>query len=313
MPCAKDPNAPWVAVWLSPQTTVMPGRVQPLFGANDVNDALADIRHRIVMDAEIFRILIKRCHLHAAVFGHRRGIGTVERCRHVMVRHGNGFFRCAHLVRHPQAFSVCGEVTSCTRWRSIYSRQGAVWPDGRRDRPRFCHRACERSWLAHPDIEGERCEAGRDALKTDQTCASRARVAPVKPPRQAVMVGNVEKPDHAGDIRLCRLAGKGRGWRCSERWPGSSGRFGTGRVRPRCRFRLWFGFWSRSELRAKRPRSISRSRHSRIIEADSAVQVFKFCLVAGLRRGSSFCMNLVSRLPSCSLPADNMPHRSVDV
>ncbi len=41
MPCASAPNAPWVLVWLSPQTTVMPGRVAPLLGAHHVNDALA--------------------------------------------------------------------------------------------------------------------------------------------------------------------------------------------------------------------------------------------------------------------------------
>ena len=32
IPCASAPKAPWVAVWLSPQTTVMPGRVQPCSG-----------------------------------------------------------------------------------------------------------------------------------------------------------------------------------------------------------------------------------------------------------------------------------------
>ena len=32
MPCASAPKAPWVAVWLSPQTMVMPGRVQPCSG-----------------------------------------------------------------------------------------------------------------------------------------------------------------------------------------------------------------------------------------------------------------------------------------
>ncbi|TSE23348.1 hypothetical protein Tsedi_02243 [Tepidimonas sediminis] len=32
MPCASAPNAPWVLVWLSPQTTVMPGSVAPFSG-----------------------------------------------------------------------------------------------------------------------------------------------------------------------------------------------------------------------------------------------------------------------------------------
>ena len=32
MPCASAPKAPWVLVWLSPQTTVMPGSVAPFSG-----------------------------------------------------------------------------------------------------------------------------------------------------------------------------------------------------------------------------------------------------------------------------------------
>jgi hypothetical protein len=32
MPCASAPKAPWVEVWLSPQTTVMPGSVVPFSG-----------------------------------------------------------------------------------------------------------------------------------------------------------------------------------------------------------------------------------------------------------------------------------------
>ncbi len=32
MPKASAPNAPWVEVWLSPQTTVMPGWVKPCSG-----------------------------------------------------------------------------------------------------------------------------------------------------------------------------------------------------------------------------------------------------------------------------------------
>ncbi|GIX12805.1 MAG: hypothetical protein KatS3mg118_0764 [Paracoccaceae bacterium] len=32
IPWASAPKAPWVAVWLSPQTMVMPGSVQPCSG-----------------------------------------------------------------------------------------------------------------------------------------------------------------------------------------------------------------------------------------------------------------------------------------
>ena len=40
MPKARAPNAPCVAVWLSPQTIVMPGCVIAQLRADDVNDAL---------------------------------------------------------------------------------------------------------------------------------------------------------------------------------------------------------------------------------------------------------------------------------
>ena len=43
MPKASAPKAPCVAVWLSPQTIVMPGWVQALLRADDVHDALADV------------------------------------------------------------------------------------------------------------------------------------------------------------------------------------------------------------------------------------------------------------------------------
>ncbi len=32
MPCASAPKAPWVEVWLSPQTIVVPGSVKPCSG-----------------------------------------------------------------------------------------------------------------------------------------------------------------------------------------------------------------------------------------------------------------------------------------
>ena len=47
MPKASAPNAPWVEVWLSPHTIVMPGSVQALLGADHVDDALAGVAHRV--------------------------------------------------------------------------------------------------------------------------------------------------------------------------------------------------------------------------------------------------------------------------
>jgi hypothetical protein len=43
MPWASAPKAPCVAVWLSPQTTVMPGKRPALFGADDMHDPLPHI------------------------------------------------------------------------------------------------------------------------------------------------------------------------------------------------------------------------------------------------------------------------------
>ena len=44
MPKARAPNAPWVEVWLSPQTMVMPGLGPPLLGPDHVDDALIGAR-----------------------------------------------------------------------------------------------------------------------------------------------------------------------------------------------------------------------------------------------------------------------------
>ena len=48
MPKASAPNAPWVAVWLSPQTMVIPGMRATLLGTDDVDDALPGVAHREV-------------------------------------------------------------------------------------------------------------------------------------------------------------------------------------------------------------------------------------------------------------------------
>ena len=63
MPKASAPNAPWVAVWLSPQTTVMPGQGQPLLGSDDVDDALAGVAHRVEADAELVGVAPQHLHL----------------------------------------------------------------------------------------------------------------------------------------------------------------------------------------------------------------------------------------------------------
>ena len=85
MPKARAPKAPWVAVWLSPQTIVMPGWVTPELGPDDVDDALALGAQRVHGDAELLAVALERLHLHAAELvadarRDRRAVG-----RHVVV------------------------------------------------------------------------------------------------------------------------------------------------------------------------------------------------------------------------------------
>ncbi len=60
MPCANAPNAPWVEVWLSPQTIVVPGSVKPLLGADDVDDALTLVEFVEIRNAECARVFSQR-------------------------------------------------------------------------------------------------------------------------------------------------------------------------------------------------------------------------------------------------------------
>ena len=55
MPNASAPNAPWVLVWESPQTIVMPGWVSPSSRADDVDDALVGRADAVERDAELAR------------------------------------------------------------------------------------------------------------------------------------------------------------------------------------------------------------------------------------------------------------------
>ena len=53
MPKASAPKAPWVDVWLSPHTIVMPGQRAALLRADHVDDALVRVAHAVVGDAEL--------------------------------------------------------------------------------------------------------------------------------------------------------------------------------------------------------------------------------------------------------------------
>ena len=63
MPWASAPKAPWVEVWLSPQTIVVPGQGEALLGPDDVDDALAAVELVVIFDAELARVLGERLDL----------------------------------------------------------------------------------------------------------------------------------------------------------------------------------------------------------------------------------------------------------
>ena len=61
MPKAIAPKAPWVEVWLSPQTSVDAGQRKAEFRPDHVDDAMPLVAHRNVVDAELlgrFRIKV---------------------------------------------------------------------------------------------------------------------------------------------------------------------------------------------------------------------------------------------------------------
>ncbi len=63
MPKARAPKAPWVEVWLSPQTMVGAGQGEALLRADDVHDALPLVVETEVADAEAARVVGQRLHL----------------------------------------------------------------------------------------------------------------------------------------------------------------------------------------------------------------------------------------------------------
>ena len=93
MPNARAPNAPWVEVWLSPQTTVMPGLGEAELRADDVHDALLGVAHRVEPDAELVAVAPQRLDLGQAdrvgdrpgrrgdvvVLGRQREVGAAHR------------------------------------------------------------------------------------------------------------------------------------------------------------------------------------------------------------------------------------------
>ena len=63
IPNASAPNAPWVLVWLSPHTMVMPGWVAPSSGLMTCTMPRLRIAHAKQFDAEFLRVAFELLHL----------------------------------------------------------------------------------------------------------------------------------------------------------------------------------------------------------------------------------------------------------
>ena len=94
MPNAIAPTAPCVAVWLSPQTMIMPRLGASLLRPDDMDDALRLAEHVEVLETELVRVPLHRFQL-----GLRYGVGQwlvpVTR-RYVVIRDGDSLVETAY-------------------------------------------------------------------------------------------------------------------------------------------------------------------------------------------------------------------------
>ena len=118
MPKASAPKAPWVLVWLSPQTIVSAGKRQPELGADDVDDPLVAAVDVVERDAELAAVGPQRLDLPAR---HRLADVELVLGRDVVVdawrTSGRAGGPCGPASRRPS--NACGLVTSWTRCRSM--------------------------------------------------------------------------------------------------------------------------------------------------------------------------------------------------
>ena len=124
MPKASAPNAPCVAVWLSPQTTVMPGCVSPSSGPITCTmpwRSLCTPRQRMPNSAQLVSSWASCRAAISSTMGSDRSVVGMLWSAVAMVRSGRRTLR----PRSRSPWKACGEVTSCTRCRSMKSRVGA--------------------------------------------------------------------------------------------------------------------------------------------------------------------------------------------
>ena len=118
IPKASAPKAPWVLVWLSPQTIVIPGCVTPSSGPITWTipwSGESMSKNGIPNSRQFFcKTAICRAAI-GSVIGVPRGVVGILWSTVATVRRGWRTRRPA--VRRPS--KACGEVTSCTRCKSI--------------------------------------------------------------------------------------------------------------------------------------------------------------------------------------------------
>ena len=120
MPNASAPNAPCVEVCESPHTTVMPGRVRPSSGPMTwtMPWRISSILNSVMPNSAQLASSVSTC---------RRDTGSAMPCeRSVVGTLWSGTAIAASTRRGVRCASfspsnACGLVTSCTRWRSMYS------------------------------------------------------------------------------------------------------------------------------------------------------------------------------------------------
>ena len=140
---ASAPKAPWVEVWLSPQTMVVPGSVKPCSGPITCTMPWRRSRSSVIFDAEVARVLGERLRSAARALRIVDALDAVGR-RHVVIDHGERLLRAAHLAAPPCAgprtpAGSSPHARGGGRYRSGRCRQAPRAPGAR---PRSCRTAC---------------------------------------------------------------------------------------------------------------------------------------------------------------------------
>ena len=151
MPKANAPNAPCVAVWLSPHTIVMPGWVRPQFRSDHVHHALVLVVEIVKPNAELLAVLTQRVDLFLGdrIDDRQRPVGG----GYVVVGSGHGPLRPSHLA--PGQTQTLERLGGWSPRGSVADRctglSDAPLPGGPHGRPRsfrtwFGARLRHRSW-----------------------------------------------------------------------------------------------------------------------------------------------------------------------